>query len=150
MTSCHRVVIWCLRLHLCYVTCICDNRLKCACNVDLKYLFSCRGKTALAATIAIESDFPFIKIVSWFMYSLFLSCVYGLLYMSYFLAPNLVKFGNLVIFQDSQVQLKSYVSDNDLLADLRTWFLQVSAENMIGLQESTKCAMISKVHRMSW
>jgi vesicle-fusing ATPase len=41
------------------------------------------GKTALAATIAIESDFPFIKIVS--------------------------------------------------------------AENMIGLQESTKCAMISKV-----
>jgi hypothetical protein len=47
------------------------------------FYLACSGKTALAATIGIESGFPFIKIVS--------------------------------------------------------------AENMIGLQESTKCGMITKV-----
>ena len=42
------------------------------------------GKTSLAATVGIDSDFPYVKIVSGFLFSLNFQVLTLLLYVSYF------------------------------------------------------------------
>lgn len=74
------------------------------------------GKTALAATAGIDSDFPFVKIVSSFLLFCMTLALCNLECHFIFLFLNFI-------------------------------FLigQISAESMIGLHESTKCAQIVKV-----
>jgi hypothetical protein len=67
------------------------------------------GKTALAATIGIDSEFPFVKIVRLKMFS---------------------------IWQSLSMTCKLNAS---------LFVLQITAQTTIGLSESTKCAMITKV-----
>lgn len=75
------------------------------------------GKTALAATVGIDSDFPYVKIVSSFPLFCMTLPLCNLKFNYIFLLLNFI-------------------------------FLigQISAESMIGLHESTKCAQIVKVN----
>lgn len=74
------------------------------------------GKSAMAATVGIDSDFPYVKVVSFSPLGL---CVHP--------TPALYRARHLSIY------ILSFLC------------LQISAETMIGLSESSKCAQIVKV-----
>ena len=83
----------------------------------------------MAATVGIDSEFPYVKIVS------YCNLVFRSLFLSMHLHPSV---------------LSHYLVFSWLILLLFCFFFsflvgQISAESMIGLLESTKCAQIVKV-----